>query len=140
MSRFIVTPEGIVIEIVDINAVRTALAKFIFDQLKASIAAEDILNLLPFRSAIVFGEHHTHIQNDSAYPVYTKYHVIGRGDTLCAKVGQTYFPTRVTPSCPGCIAKARGVIVNNLMKGFEGDAFAVADALKQVEQFGFFRR
>lgn len=138
---FIVTPEGIAIAIVDVDALREALAKYIFQQLKASVAAEDIQSLLPFQSGLELGDTYIHVTNESAYPVFTKYHVVGNGDTLCKRgTDSRGTVSGAEPTCPGCVAKARGVIVNNLMKGFEGDAFAVADALKQVEQFGFFRR
>ena len=138
---FIVTPEGIAIAIVDVDALREALAKYIFQQLKASVAAEDIQSLLPFQSGLELGDTHIHITNESAYPVFTKYHVVGNGDTLCKRgTDSRGTVSGAEPTCPGCIAKARGVIVNHLMEQFAGDPFSVALALKQVEQFGFFHR
>jgi hypothetical protein len=132
MARFIVGPNFII----DVDA----LAAFIFKQLKASVAAEDIQSLLPFQTALELGDTHVHITNLSAYPVATKYHVITFGETLCKRAAMPRGEVRrALPTCPGCLAKARGVIVNNLLKQFEGDALAVADALKQVEQAGFFR-
>ncbi len=141
MSRFIVTPDGVVIAITDPAAIREAIYKFITQQLKASVAVEDIQSLLPFQSALELGDTHVHIVNLSAYPVFTKYHIVGLGDTLCKRgTDSRGTVSGAEPTCPGCIAKARGGIVNNLMEQFAGDPFAVADALKQVEEFGFFRR
>lgn len=141
MTRYIVTPDAVVIAIADLDAVREALYKYIFQQLKASVAAEDIQKLLPFQSALELGDNYIHITNESAYPVFTKYHTVGLGDTLCKRGQDTNGTvTGATPTCPGCVAKARGVIVNHLMTQFAGDPFAVALALKQVEQFGFFVR
>jgi hypothetical protein len=130
---FIVTPEGIAIAIVDVDALREALAKYIFQQLKASVAVEDIQPLLPFQSGLELGNTHVHITNESAYPVSTQYHVIGNGDTLCKRgTDSRGTVSGAEPTCPGCVAKARGVIVNHLMEQFAGDPFSVALALKQV--------
>jgi len=137
---FIVTPDGVVIRVVDLDAIREALARYIFQQLKASVAAEDIQSLLPFQSGLELGDTHVHITNLSAYPVETKYHTITFNDTLCKRGTEPRgVVTGAEPTCPGCVAKARGVIVNHLMEQFAGDAFSVADALKQVEQLGSFR-
>jgi hypothetical protein len=86
--------------------------------LKESISDLDIQRLLPFQTRLVMGENHIHIENASAYTVETQYHYIGEGDTLCAKQGQTYRTTTgvvKVATCPGCLAKAKGVIVNHLL-------------------------
>lgn len=109
--------------------------------MKASVAAEDIQKLLPFQSSLELGDNYIHIVNESAYPVYTKSHEIGLGDTLCKRGKDANGKvTEATPTCPGCLVKARGVIINHLLDQFAGDYFAVALALKQVETFGFFVR
>jgi hypothetical protein len=87
--------------------------------LKGSISDRDVMRLLPFQTSLVGGESHRHIQNDSAYTVETNSHLIREGETLCAKQGETYrlgfsFAERV-PTCPGCLAKAKAVIVNHLL-------------------------
>jgi hypothetical protein len=97
-------------------------AKLEREVLKASIADADIQRLLPFQTRLVMGENHIHIENTSAYTVETQYHLISEGDTLCVKVGQTYalgayrsVQVSKVATCPGCLAKAKGVIVNHLL-------------------------
>jgi hypothetical protein len=90
--------------------------------LKESISDLDIQRLLPFQTRLVMGENHIHIENASAYTVETQYHLISEGDTLCAKQGQTYRTTTgvvKVATCPGCLAKAKGVIVNHLIRQAE---------------------
>jgi hypothetical protein len=84
--------------------------------LKASIADGDVQKMLPFQTKLVVGKNHIHIENASAYTAETNYHSIGYGDTICAKQGQTY-AARVSKvaTCPGCLAKAKGLIVNHLL-------------------------
>jgi hypothetical protein len=86
--------------------------------LKESISDLDVQRLLPFQTRLVMGENHIHIENASAYTVETQYHLISEGDTLCAKQGQTYRTMTglvKVATCPGCLAKAKGVIVNHLL-------------------------
>ena len=84
--------------------------------LKASIADGDVQKLLPFQTKLVVGKNHIHIENASAYTAETNYHSVGYGDTICAKQGQTY-AARLSKvaTCPGCLAKAKGLIVNHLL-------------------------
>jgi hypothetical protein len=84
--------------------------------LKGSIADRDVRKLLPFHTHVVAGQTHIHIQNASAYTVETNSHLIPEGETLCAKAGTV---DRITdamrPSCPGCLVKAKAIIVNHLL-------------------------
>jgi len=70
----------------------------------------------------VMGENHIHIQNASAYVVETNSHYVSETQTLCAKQGGTYRLAgyrSVQPSsatCPGCLIKAKTIIVNHLYK------------------------
>jgi hypothetical protein len=131
MARFIVGPNFII----DVDA----LAAFIFKQLKASVAAEDIQSLLPFQTALELGDTHVHITNLSAYPVATKYHVITFGETLCKRAAMPRGEVRrALPTCPGCLAKARGVIVNSLLRRFNGDYIRVGQILQEVADNGYF--
>jgi hypothetical protein len=71
--------------------------------------------------------------NESAYAVETQYHAIRDGDTLCARGARPRGTvTRTAPTCPGCVAKARGIIVNHLLDQASGDFFAVAEKLEGV--------
>jgi len=84
--------------------------------LKGSIEDRDVQKLLPFQSALGAGNTYIHLVNKSAYTVETKYHYIREGETLCKRAGYarpTVFADR--PTCPGCLAKAKSVIVNHLL-------------------------
>lgn len=84
--------------------------------LKASIADGDVQKLLPFQTKLVVGENHIHIENASAYTAETNYHSVAYGDTICARQGQTYAAVVAkVATCPGCLAKAKGLIVNHLL-------------------------
>ncbi len=133
-TRFVVTPEFVVIETENLEAVIASLRKFIVTTLKATIEDADVIALLPFASAIACGDNHNHIINMSAYPVSTKYHTFTKHEALCGcwkpsswvswwKPASTrektyYRGLGAEPTCPGCIAKAKGVIVNNLLQRF----------------------
>lgn len=84
--------------------------------LKASIADGDVQKLLPFQTKLVVGKNHIHIENASAYTAETNYHSVAYGDTICARQGQTYAAVVAkVATCPGCLAKAKGLIVNHLL-------------------------
>jgi hypothetical protein len=85
--------------------------------LKDSIADSDVQKLLPFYTKRVGGETFIHIQNQSAYTVKTDRHFIDGGETLCARSGPTYFAgfKGLSPTCPGCLAKAKTIIVDHLL-------------------------
>lgn len=88
--------------------------------LKQSISDDDVQRLLPFATSLGLGENFSHIINKSAYTVQTNSHNVTEGDTLCKRGEPTrgmYYGENVfgTPSCPGCLAKAKAIIVNHLL-------------------------
>lgn len=89
-----------------------------YEMVKDGIGDALIQSLLPFQTSLVEGETHIHIQNESLYTVETKYHNIRQGETLCAKAGETFRVGRGVkkPTCPGCIAKGKGIAAYNLTK------------------------
>jgi hypothetical protein len=93
-------------------------AKLEREVLKASIKDGDVQKLLPFQTTLGRGNNYTHIVNTSSYDVETNYHVIGEGETICKRHGGEEslwaIGTAVTPLCPGCIAKAKAIIVAHL--------------------------
>lgn len=127
---FIVTPEGIIIDQAEYVRILTRVA---FKVLKSSISDKDLQRLLPFQSSLELGNTHVHIVNESAYEVKTQYHSIGDGDTLCARGARPRGTvTGTAPTCPGCLAKAQGIIVNHLLDQASGDFFVVAEKLQEV--------
>lgn len=88
--------------------------------LKGSIADSDVQKLLPFHTKRVAGEHYIHIMNESAYVVETNSHAIYEGDTLCKRGGQSFYAgfKGLTPTCPGCLAKGKAIIVNHLLNQY----------------------
>lgn len=86
------------------------------ESLKRDIRDTDLQALLPFQTSIVAGDTHFHIRNDSKYVVETKYHDIEQGDTLCARAkNNDDVLYGVYATCPGCIAKAKNVVVTHLL-------------------------
>jgi hypothetical protein len=87
--------------------------------LKGSIADETVQKLLPFQTYLSEGTNHIHITNASAYVVETNAHRIVEGETLCARARWTpripYVNRREVPTCPGCLAKAKTLIVYHLL-------------------------
>jgi hypothetical protein len=87
--------------------------------LKGSIADGDVQKLLPFKTKRVYGYTFVHIQNESAYTIQTDRHFICEGETLCARDshGRTYSASvkGLVPTCPGCLAKGKSIIVNHLL-------------------------
>jgi hypothetical protein len=84
--------------------------------LKGSIADLNVQKLLPFQTSIEAGDTHNHIVNASAYVVQTNSHVIYEGQTLCKRFGNAFRTHRdAAPTCPGCLAKAKAIIVYHLL-------------------------
>lgn len=85
--------------------------------LKGSIADKNVQKLLPFQTDITSGENYYHIVNASAYKVATNSHFIYEGDTLCRRYGTNIARTLrgTEPTCPGCLAKAKAIIVQHLL-------------------------
>lgn len=137
-TRFVVTPEFVVIDTENLEAVIASLRKLIVNTLKATIEDADVLALLPFASAIACGDNYNHIINLSAYPVTTKYHTITKHQALCGREKTYYRGIGAEPTCPGCIAKAKGVIVNNLLQRLNGDFIRVGQILQEVADNGYF--
>lgn len=91
--------------------------------LKQSLADADVLKLLPFKTEVSVGENYFHIVNQSAYAVTTDAHVIREGETLCKRgegaglfLPDVLLDANTVPTCPGCLAKAKAVIVNHLLQ------------------------
>lgn len=109
IEGFIVTPESVVV-VIDGE-------RFEREVLKGSIEDSDVQKLLPFQTKRVYGNNYVHIENESAYTIETNSHYIHEGDTLCARQGLTryaqYSPENVV-TCPGCLIKAKNIIVNHL--------------------------
>lgn len=85
-----------------------------------SIADDDVQKLLPFSTSLGLGDNFTHIVNKSAYTVQTNSHAISESETLCKRAEYThpmYYGENVfgTPTCPGCLAKGKAIIVNHLL-------------------------
>jgi hypothetical protein len=53
--------------------------------------------------------------NASAYTVETNSHYIHEDETLCKRSGGVYRPANARPTCPGCLVKAKSIIVNHLL-------------------------
>jgi hypothetical protein len=85
--------------------------------LKGSIADSAVQKLLPFQTTIEAGSTKYHIVNASAYVVETNSHTIYEGQTLCKRSGERAWPTyrHTQPTCPGCLAKAKAIIVQHLL-------------------------
>ena len=84
--------------------------------LKGSIDDRDVQKLLPFQTKVGVGDTKYHIVNASAYVVATNAHTIYEGQTLCKRFGNVYGDTRYhQPTCPGCLAKAKAIIVQHLL-------------------------
>lgn len=127
---FIVTPNGVIIDRAEYARILTRIA---FKVLKSSISDADLQRLLPFQTSLELGSTHVHIVNESAYEVKTQYHSITDGDTLCARAARSRGTvTGTAPTCPGCLAKAQGIIVNHLLDQASGDFHAVAVKLQEV--------
>jgi hypothetical protein len=84
--------------------------------LKGSIADSDVQKLLPFQTSVAVGRTESHIINESFYDVETNYHIIQRGDAICGRYSPFYRGLGGQPTCPGCLAKGKGIIVNHLYK------------------------
>jgi hypothetical protein len=99
------------------NIVVIDMARAEYETVKSLIADEDVQSLVPFQTAMVHGENFIHIQNESSYAVETKYHTIRKGETLCKDSHQTWYVTArdTTPTCPGCLAKAKGIVATYLL-------------------------
>lgn len=88
--------------------------------LMGSIADGDVQRLLPFQTSLGAGKTYVHIVNESAYIITTNHHEIHEGDTICARAAGAdwQLDQRYTvPTCPGCLAKAKRVIVDHLLGG-----------------------
>ena len=86
--------------------------------LRSSIADRDVQKLLPFQTKVGAGDTHYHIVNASAYVVATNAHTIYEGQTLCKRFGNVYgdaLSRSQKPTCPGCLAKAKAIIVHHLL-------------------------
>lgn len=84
--------------------------------LKDAIPDSGIREYLPFLTSVSEGSNYFHIRNDSVYPVATKRHTVEQGDTLCMRGGDNTETVRlVAPTCPGCIAKAKNIVVAHLL-------------------------
>ena len=109
------------------------LRKMAFKVLKATIEDGDVTRLLPFQTSLELGETYVHIVNESAYALETKYHVIEQGDTLCARGGRPRGTvTGSSATCPGCLAKGKGAIVDFLLERSGDDYKLVAETLENV--------
>ena len=87
--------------------------------LAGAIADWDVQKLLPFQTSLAAGNNYVHIVNASAYTVETNHHTIEEGDTICYRAGGVKWELsqdsdRVT-TCPGCLAKAKRIIVDHLL-------------------------
>ena len=83
------------------------------------IADEDVQKRLPFQTSLGAGNNYVHIVNESLYKVKTNHHTIEEGDTLCYRLGGVKWHLAdlrdaTVPTCPGCLAKAKWIIVNVL--------------------------
>ena len=86
--------------------------------LKGSIDDRDVQKLLPFQTKVGVGDTKYHIVNASAYVVATNAHTIYEGQTLCKRFGNVYgdaISRYQQPTCPGCLAKAKAIIVQHLL-------------------------
>ncbi len=106
-------PEPVVLIAIDLGELERRV-------LAGAIADGDIPKLLPFQTALGKGENHIHLINESAYVVTTNSHVVGEGDTLCARAGGArvfpYVNKSLYPvTCPGCLIKAKNLIVDKAL-------------------------
>jgi hypothetical protein len=86
------------------------------DVLKRSIDDASVQKLLPFQTGVEAGYTYNHIVNASAYTVAIDKHRIVEGQTLCARAGGSFRTHRdAKPTCPGCLAEAKSIIVEHLI-------------------------
>jgi hypothetical protein len=86
------------------------------DVLKGLIDDSNVQKLLPFKTDVEAGDTYNHIVNASAYTVETNSHFIHEGGTLCARAGGSFRTHRdAKPTCPGCLIKAKSIIVEHLI-------------------------
>ena len=106
-----------VIQIHDETVVTIDMARLEREVLKGSIADSDVQKLLPFQTSVAVGRTESHIINESFYDVETNYHIIQRGDAICGRYSPFYRGLGGQPTCPGCLAKGKGIIVDHLLGG-----------------------
>lgn len=124
------TPFGTLVTVDAVGIVR--------ESLKARIQDTAVREYLPFLTSVSDGLNHFHIRNDSAYPVDTKYHTIEQGDTLCGRGGDNnYTVSHVSPTCPGCIAKAKNIIVTHLLDLATGNPSEGVDSAPKPQPLQF---
>ena len=96
------------------------------------IADGDVQKLLPFQTSLHKGTNHVHIVNKSAYTVETNYHTIEEGDSICYRAesfkhnseynvrtglgSRIYVDQYAVATCPGCLAKAKRIIVEHILE------------------------
>lgn len=83
------------------------------------IADGDVQKLLPFHTSLGAGKNYVHIVNESAYVIRTNYHEIEEKDTICARAAGADWkldPRYTIPTCPGCLAKAKRIIVEHILE------------------------
>jgi hypothetical protein len=104
-----------VIQIHDETVVTIDMARLEREVLKGSIADSDVQKLLPFQTSVAVGRTESHIINESFYDVETNYHIIQRGDAICGRYSPFYRGLGGQPTCPGCLAKSKRIIVDHLL-------------------------
>jgi hypothetical protein len=89
-------------------------ARLEYELLIDSIRDEEVQGMLPFFTRLEYGNNYVHITNASPYLAVTNSHDIAKDETLC-KRGERSIPTiKTIPTCPGCLVKAKAIIVNHL--------------------------
>lgn len=105
----------------DITVIEIDFDRLERDVLRGAINDKDVQKLLPFQTKLGRGNTYVHIVNASAYTVETNSHFIRETGTLCAREGGARWTisseiiTAQGATCPGCLAKAKTIIVNHLL-------------------------
>jgi hypothetical protein len=92
------------------------LARLFYDLLKYTLPANRLQAYLPLQTRLRRGDNYVHIVNASVFTLETQHHVIYEGSSLCARQKRFLKDAQQgdVPTCPGCIAHAKGVITRSL--------------------------
>lgn len=130
--------------VVDADTLRASIKSMMFKVLVASVEDENVQAILPFQTSLRKGNTFTHIVNESFYDVQTNYPSIEQGDAICGRGGSfdphaayrirttpvsVHIDQHTVPTCPGCLAKAKRIVVKHLLAKCDGDPARVAKML-----------
>jgi hypothetical protein len=134
---------GVDVIVVDADTLRASIKSMMFKVLVASVEDENVQAILPFQTSLRKGNRFTHIVNASFYTM-KNVHSIEPGDAICGRGGSfdsqaayrihttpvsLHIDQHTVPTCPGCLAKSKHIIVEHLLAKCDGDPVCVAKML-----------